>query len=32
MPQVDALRGAIDDALARLSPKSDMAKALAYPL
>src|SRR3546814_12178796 len=30
MPQIDALRGAIDDALRRLSPKSAMAKALAY--
>src|SRR3546814_6523975 len=29
-PQIDALRGAIDDALRRLSPKSAMAKALAY--
>lgn len=29
-PQVDALRLAIDDALRRLSPKSAMAKALAY--
>ena len=30
MPQIDALRGVIDDALRRLSPKSAMAKALAY--
>ena len=29
-PQIDALRGVIDDALRRLSPKSTMAKALAY--
>lgn len=29
-PQIDALRGVIDDALRRLSPKSAMAKALAY--
>jgi transposase len=29
-PQIDALRVAIDDALRRLSPKSAMAKALAY--
>ena len=29
-PQIDALRAAIDDALHRLSPKSAMAKALAY--
>lgn len=28
--QIDALRGAIDDALRRLSPNSAMAKALAY--
>src|SRR3546814_18994557 len=31
-PQIDALRGVIDDALRRLSPKSAMAKALAYGL
>ncbi|MEI4509305.1 IS66 family transposase [Sphingopyxis sp. CCNWLW253] len=30
MPQIDALRGVIDDALRRLSPKSAMAKALLY--
>ena len=30
MPKIDALRGVIDDALRRLSPKSAMAKALAY--
>ena len=29
-PQIDALRGVIDDALRRLSPKSAMVKALAY--
>jgi hypothetical protein len=29
-PQIDALRSMIDDALRRLSPKSAMAKALAY--
>lgn len=29
-PQIDALRSVIDDALRRLSPKSNMAKALAY--
>lgn len=29
-PQIEALRGVIDDALRRLSPKSAMAKALAY--
>ena len=29
-PQVEELRGAIDDAMRRLSPKSAMAKALAY--
>lgn len=29
-PQIDALRSVIDDALRRLSPKSNMAKALVY--